>query len=656
MTDSLTIDSRAGLTANRIEALLSARLFLEPQLAEGCIYFISNLSGHLSLYVMDAAGGVPEPLLPPQLALQNPELIQGYSFSVLPQLGQIVVMVDRDGDENYEPAVIPIAGGFPEPLAEETFNGRRSSLLDVDPETSTAYFNSQSREESMMYAIRVDLETHTTETIGKSTYGAVVAAWTPAHSRVVLADLYTMGDVVLYELDEDGSRRMVYGTPLDEREAGRDYPLTGFGSPLAGSGTTVHATASGRGVLVRTTIFDDAGSLGYLELAHPAEIELVSIEGIVHEGAGELEGLQHLEGSRYAARYNIDGCSWVYDTRFDEGARKLTVERVLVGHGELSNGVLHGLHYDKESGAFALSFCTATDPTQLWLLEPNADRPVRRTRERVLGLASELLSEGEDASFESHDGLRISARLYRPSPELGYDGPRPLVYYVHGGPQGQERPNFAWFSMPLIQILALEGFAVFVPNARGSTGYGLEYTKRVDRDWGGLDRLDHVHAMKEVLPQDDGVDVSRAGVVGRSYGGYMTLTLAGRHPDLWRGAVDMFGPYDLMTFMQRIPETWKPYFALALGDPENDEDHAFLVERSPKTHIENISCPLLVIQGKNDPRVVEQESRDVVEQMRGDGKVVDYLVFEDEGHDVLKLQNRVRCYDSIVGFFSEHLA
>jgi dipeptidyl aminopeptidase/acylaminoacyl peptidase len=318
--------------------------------------------------------------------------------------------------------------------------------------------------------------------------------------------------------------------------------------------------------------------------------------------------------------------------------------------------MLHGLHYDKETGGFALSFCTATDPTQLWLLEPAADRPVRRTRERVLGLASDLLSAGEDASFESHDGLRVSARLYRPSPELGYEGPRPLVYYVHGGPQSQERPNFAWFSMPLIQVLTLEGFAVFVPNARGSTGYGLDYTKRVDRDWGGLDRLDHVHAMTEVLPQDDRLDVSRAGVVGRSYGGYMTLTLAGRHPDLWRGAVDMFGPYDLLTFSQRIPETWKPYFALALGDLEKDEDRAFLVDRSPKTHIESISCPLLVIQGKNDPRVVEQESHDLVEKLRGSGKHVDYLVFEDEGHDVLKLANRVRCYDSIVGFFSEHLS
>ena len=176
---------------------------------------------------------------------------------------------------------------------------------------------------------------------------------------------------------------------------------------------------------------------------------------------------------------------------------------------------------------------------------------------------------------------------------------------------------------------------MFVPNARGSSGYGLGYTKHVDRDWGGQDMLDHVHAMTEVLPKDERVDVERAGVVGRSYGGYMTLMLAVRHPELWQAAVDMFGPYDLMTFGERIPETWKPYFALALGDPERDRD--FLVERSPKTTIDGIASPLLVIQGQNDPRVVERESHDLVERLRGEGKDVDYLVFPDEGHDVLKL-------------------
>lgn len=227
------------------------------------------------------------------------------------------------------------------------------------------------------------------------------------------------------------------------------------------------------------------------------------------------------------------------------------------------------------------------------------------------------------------------------------------MYYIHGGPQSQERPNFAWFSMPLIQILALEGFAVFVPNVRGSTGYGSEYTQRVDRDWGGQDRLDHVFAMQEVLPQDERIDVDRAGVIGRSYGGYMTLTLAGRHPELWRAAVDMFGPYDLLTFMERIPETWKPFFALTLGTAEDDRD--FLVERSPRTAIGDIACPLFVIQGQNDPRVVEQESRDLVEELRARGNDVEYLVFDDEGHDVLKLHNRVRCYEAITQFFSKHV-
>ena len=634
------------MRADRIESLLSARLFVEPQLAGDRITFVSNLSGHLSLYAMDAAGGVPEPLLPAQIALQNPELVGGHLFHVLPRLGQILVMIDSDGDENYVPYVVPLDGGFPEPLAVEAFAGGRSHLLHVDDTKDIAYFVVESREESSTAAVRVDLETQTAERLWASRYGAFVAAWTPDHSRVVLMDGYTIGDVVLYEVDEAGERRMLHGTPIEERDPAGTNPLSGFGS--------AHGTASGAGLLLTTTLFDDTGSLAFLDLSRPGELEPVAIDGLVHDGIGELERITHLEDERFAVSFNIDACSWAYVGAFDEPARSFRVERVLVGEGDLAGGVLHGIHCDVESGRFVAAFCTSTGPTQLHVLPAEAaSSPVRLTRERALGLAPDLLAEGEDASFESHDGLRVSARLYLPSPELGFDGPRPLVYYVHGGPQSQERPNFAWFSMPLIQILALEGFAVFVPNARGSTGYGLQYSKRVDRDWGGLDRVDHVYAMTEVLVRDERVDVGRAGVVGRSYGGYMTLTLAARHPELWRGAVDMFGPYDLFTFMDRIPETWKPYFALAVGDPEKDGD--FLTDRSPKTHIADISCPLLVIQGQNDPRVVERESRDLVEQLRGLGREVDYLVFEDEGHDVLKLANRVRCYDAIVGFFSQHL-
>jgi dipeptidyl aminopeptidase/acylaminoacyl peptidase len=131
------------------------------------------------------------------------------------------------------------------------------------------------------------------------------------------------------------------------------------------------------------------------------------------------------------------------------------------------------------------------------------------------------------------------------------------------------------------------------------------------------------------------------------------LTLAGRHPELWKAACDLFGPYDLFTFLDRLPETWKTYFYLTLGHPEQDRE--FLIERSPKTYLHQLSCPLLVIQGAHDPRIREVESRDLVEDLQAQGKQVELLVFENEGHDVIKFENKVRCYNAIVQFFAQHL-
>ena len=151
---------------------------------------------------------MPEPLLPPQMALQNPELVGGELFHVLPALGQILVMIDADGDENYVPHVIPLDGGFPEPLADEPFSGGRSHLVHVDDDAEIAYFAVESREEASITAVRVHLPTRATEELWQSSYGAMVAAWTPDHSRVVLVDGYTMGDTVLYEIDDAGTRRI----------------------------------------------------------------------------------------------------------------------------------------------------------------------------------------------------------------------------------------------------------------------------------------------------------------------------------------------------------------------------------------------------------------------------------------------------------------
>lgn len=635
-------DQQSSLPRFRIESLLAARLFLEPQVVGERLYFISDLAGRLSLYAMDVGGSVPDALLPPNIALQNPHLMDGDPFVILPELGKIMVMIDQNGDENYQPMFIPLDGGIPEPVFGERFAGKQVVCGPVDESGSRAVLTVDRRTEPVTDAYLADLSTRELTYLGGSAYGNYPVAANPDLSRVALIDMITFGDHVLYGWQTgDDERSLLHGVPLDQREPGQEVPLTGFGPG--------EFTPAG-GLLLVTALFDDQYGLGYLNPDAPDEVRPVKIQGVVHMGAGELERLMRGRAGRHLLIYNIDGCSWVYEGRFDEAALNFTIERVLCGQGELSNGVLESIHLDEAGGRYAFAFSTATSPAQLYVVD--GEETSRQTNERVLGIAPDLLAPGEDASYESFDGLRISARLYTPSPKLGYEGSRPVVYYIHGGPQSQERPDFTWFSMPLIQFLTLNGFAVFVPNVRGSSGYGLAYMKMVDHDWGGQDRLDHVAAF-EKLRTDPRLDMDRAGVMGRSYGGYMTLTQVGRHPDLWKAGVDMFGPYNLITFIERLPETWKTYFYLAVGHPERDR--AFLVERSPSTHLHNLACPLLVIQGANDPRVVEQESRDLVAELQAAGKQVELLVFEDEGHDVIKYRNKVTVYNRITEFFKRHL-
>lgn len=627
----------------RVEHLLSAPLFLAPQLASDRLFFISNLSGRLSLYAMDASGSVPEPLLPPDVALMTPQQVGGESFVALPGLGVVVVMIDNAGDENLQPCVVPIDGGDPRPLFGDRFAGQQVSLVELDQDgKGTISVDPRMRPELETYEI--DVTTASLTSLGTSRYVNYPAGHTDDRSRYLVLDVYSANDLTLWLWErETGQRRLLYGVPLEQRQEGQHVPPTGFGHGWFVDGD--------RRVLIETTLFDDLGGLGVLSLEQPDQPEPVEIHGTAHDGGGQLESVRRLADDRFVVAYNVDGVSWGYEGRLDLTRRRLDLTRARWGGGELSAGVVEHHHYDLDSGRSVVSFSSATAPAQLVRIETDgAARAV--TRNRVLGVDREVLSPGEDASYYSHDGLRVSARLYLPSPRLGFDGPRPVVHYIHGGPQSQERPDFTWFSMPLIQYLTLRGFAVFVPNVRGSTGYGQAYMKHVDRDWGGQDRLDHVAGVDH-LRKDPRLDVDRIGLIGRSYGGFMTLTLAGRHPELWSAAVDMFGPYDLAVWVTRLPEAWQTYFRQVVGDPDRERDE--LVARSPKTYLGDLACPLMVIQGANDPRVVKTESDDLVAELRKSGKSVDYLVFDDEGHDLTRMANKVRCYEAITGFFADHL-
>jgi len=169
-----------------IESLLAARLFINPKLLGNRVFFLSNLGqgGHLSLYAMDAGGSVPEPLLPARLALPNPELVEADVFELFPKLGKILLMLDRDGDENYQPMLIPLGGGIPEPAFGAAFDGYRVRCLESDPERNLAYLNAESLSEQMFVSFQANLETGELLKLGQNAWGSYVDGVNATHSRL----------------------------------------------------------------------------------------------------------------------------------------------------------------------------------------------------------------------------------------------------------------------------------------------------------------------------------------------------------------------------------------------------------------------------------------------------------------------------------------
>jgi dipeptidyl aminopeptidase/acylaminoacyl peptidase len=348
------------------------------------------------------------------------------------------------------------------------------------------------------------------------------------------------------EIGFEGDNKPILGVPLQKREQGKKYPKTGAGP--------IWFVDNDETLVFASILDDDLGSLNWLQIKDPEKINQLEIKGLKLEVKSQLDGFTYLEGNQFSLQYNVNGETFYYLTEYinDNGNRYLQVKNQLIGNrdGSLYNGKKLSISYDRvkalrdgKVSQFITAYTTATSPSQLVLLDINEDQVeyIQISDERVLGIPREYLSEGEDASYTSFDGLRIPSRLYLPSPKLNTPGPYPLVQWIHGGPQGQEVPDFTWFSMPLIQYLTLNGFAVSVPNVRGSTGYGSKYMEKVERDWGGDDMKDHVHGLS-ILEQDSRIDSNNRFVAGRSYGGFMTLSLISRHPELWRGGVGLFGP------------------------------------------------------------------------------------------------------------------
>lgn len=252
-------------------------------------------------------------------------------------------------------------------------------------------------------------------------------------------------------------------------------------------------------------------------------------------------------------------------------------------------------------------------------------------------------------TYPTHDGRDVPAWLYRPSSAMG-DGPFPVLLSVHGGPEAQERAEYNYSG--LYQYLLSRGIGVLAPNVRGSTGYGASYQKLIQRDWGGGELGDLEHAVR-YLRTLEWVDGDAIAVFGGSFGGFAALSCLSRLPELFAAGVSVVGPSNLVTVGRSVPATWRPLIRAWLGDP--DDDHDFLMSRSPITYADQIVAPLFVVQGAKDPRVVQAESDQIVDALRARDVVVRYDVYEDEGHGFTKRENEIQALGDVADFLVEHL-
>ena len=265
----------------------------------------------------------------------------------------------------------------------------------------------------------------------------------------------------------------------------------------------------------------------------------------------------------------------------------------------------------------------------------------------LAGLRAEDLPETRLVSWTTFDGRVIPGFLL--APRGARDDARPTVIDVHGGPESQARPSWNPRSVALVAA----GFNVLWPNVRGSTGYGKTY-QALDDVEKRLDSVRDLDAAAAWLASAGIAPADRIGVIGQSYGGYMTLAAVAFFPERrWAAAVDVYGIANFLSFFEHTDAWRRPLRAAEYGDPEKDRD--LLVSLSPITRLDAIRAPLMVIHGANDPRVPIGETEQIVAALRAKGREVEYLRYEDEGHGLSKTKNRADAYPKVVAFFQRHM-
>jgi dipeptidyl aminopeptidase/acylaminoacyl peptidase len=572
------------------------------------ILFTSNKSGIRNLYSVPVTGGEAK-------ALTNFKDTTN-SISYFPKDNRVLYSQDKGGNEQYHIFVLNTDGTSKDLTPSEK---ARFDFVDWSHDGDSFFYRSNERDPKFFDIYRMDAKTYETKMIYENKEGFDVGAISGDGQLIAFVRTNTTNDsdMFLYDVAKKESKHL---TPHqgDTNYAPQDFDQINkslfFLSNEGGEFTHLDQYDIATGKV--TKVQDAPWDIMYSQFSHNGKYRVVGINE--------------------DARTHIQV--------FDQASGK---ELKLP---EFPQGDITSVEISDSEKLMSLYFNGDRSPSNLYVFSFANQKLTKLTDTQNPEINPADLVEADVIRYKSFDGMEIPSILFKPQ-QADAANKAPALVWVHGGPGGQTRKGYS----NVIQYLVNHGYVILGVNNRGSSGYGKTFFAADDGKHGHEPLWDCVEA-KKYLSSLPYVDPNRIGIMGGSYGGYMVLAALTLKPEEFAVGVDLFGISNWVRTLEQIPPYWESFrkaLYQEIGDPTKEKDK--LLETSPLFHSDAIVKPLMVLQGKNDPRVLKQESDDIVNAVKKRNGVVEYIVFDDEGHGFTKKENQLRGYKAILDFLDKYL-
>ncbi len=582
---------------------------------ESKLLVTSNESGIYNVYEIDLESGEQT-----QMTNSTQESYSGQSY--FPNDNRFIYTFDEGGNENFKVFMMTTEG---QPKDLTPGDSIRNGFWGWSRDEQSMYITSNKRDPRFMdiYEMKissVDDENPISEIIYQNNDGLNVGAISPNARFYAITENITNANGKMYLYDRETGEK----TDISEHEGDATYSPQFF-------------SLDNKSLFYTT---DEGSDFVYL-----AKRDLES-----GEVSKEFE-------SNWDVWYAYDSWNEKYRVIGINEDAKTVVKIIDQASGEevklpeIEGGSIASVNISKSEKLARLTVSTSASPSNIYLYNFESGELKKLTNSLNPDINADDLVEGQVVRYASFDGLEIPAIYYQPK-QATADNKVPALVWVHGGPGGQSRLNY----FALIQYLVNHGYAILAVNNRGSSGYGKEFNHMDDKNHGDKDLKDCV-AGKDFLASTGVIDMEKVGIIGGSYGGYMTMAAMTFEPEAFNVGVNIFGVTNWLRTLKSIPPWWESFRQALydeLGDP-NTEDSVRLYNISPLFHTQNVTKPLMVLQGANDVRVLQVESDEIVAGVKANGVPVEYIIFEDEGHGFRKKENEIEGYGQIKVFLDKYL-